>query len=387
MKVVHICLIFTNGLGYQENLLAKYHSQLGLDVEVLSSKWVYNSDGVLAYSDTGRSADTNGVRVTRLEIRKKRPYQYRFKRFVGFYEALEESRPDILFVHGCQFLDVDRIVKYLKSHPDVTVYLDNHADFSNSATNWLSKNLLHKMAWRWCAHQIEPYVEKFYGVLPARVDFLTDVYSLPREKCELLVMGADDELVERARRSGARARIRAQHGIGEDDFLVITGGKIDRWKTQTLLLMEAVQNISSDRLRLIVFGSIAPELADLVNRLTDGVRIQSIGWISSEDTYYYLEAADLAVFPGRHSVLWEQAAGQGVPMLVKDWPGTHHVDLGGNVRFLVQDSAAELQREIERLLEDPSAYQGMKAVAESRGMQAFSYREIAKRSIRLDGPR
>lgn len=384
MKVVHICSTFTGGLGYQENLLTKYHSKLGLDVEVISSKWVYNSDGVLVYSD--RPADPDGMKVTRLEIRKKRPYQYRFKRLVGFREALEAARPDILFVHGCQFLDVDQIVKYLKAHPGVTVYVDNHADFFNSAKNWLSKNVLHKIIWRRYAHCIAPYAEKFYGVLPARVDFLTDVYGLPEEKCELLVMGADDELVEGAKRSGARGRIRARHGIGKDDFLVITGGKIDCWKTQTLLLMEAVRQIRSERVRLIVFGSIAPELKEQVNRLADGVKVQYTGWIPAEDIYYYLEAADLAVFPSRHSVLWEQAAGQGIPMLVKDWPGMHHVDLGGNVRFLTRDSAAEMQREIERLSEDTSAYRAMKSVAESRGMQTFSYREIAKRSIRLSGP-
>lgn len=45
--------------------------------------------------------------------------------------------------------------------------------------------------------KIEPYVKKFYGVLPARVDFLIDVYNLPKEKCELLVMGADDDLVKK----------------------------------------------------------------------------------------------------------------------------------------------------------------------------------------------
>lgn len=361
--------------------MARYHKKQGLDVEVISSKWVYDSEGVLIYSDKNTSVDQNGIRVTRLEIRKEKTYQYRFKRFVGLGKALECAAPDILFVHGCQFLDIDQIVKYLKVHPNVTVYVDNHADFSNSATNWLSKNILHKMIWRRCAHQIEPYTKKFYGVLPARVDFLTDIYGLPKEKCELLVMGADDDLAEKARRSGAREHIRAKYGIEENDFLVITGGKIDRWKTQTLLLMEAVRQIRCDRLKLIVFGSIAPELMGPVNRLTDGVKTRYIGWIPAADSYNYLAAADLAAFPGRHSVLWEQAAGQGVPMLVKDWPGTHHVDLGGNVRFLSRDSTEEIRQEIESLLIDPSSYQAMRSIAESRGMQTFSYREIAKRSI------
>ena len=37
----------------------------------------------------------------------------------------------------------------------------------------------------------------------------------------------------------------------------------------------------------------------------------------SKDSYDYFEASDLVVFPGCHSVMWEQVTGQGKPMLVK----------------------------------------------------------------------
>ena len=68
-------------------------------------------------------------------------------------------------------------------------------------------------------------------------------------------------------------------------------------------------------------------------------------------------------------------------MLVKDWPGTHHVDIGGNVRFLTKDSVEEIQEEIERLLDKPDEYKKMKVAAVSSGMKAFSYREIATHCI------
>ena len=147
------------------------------------------------------------------------------------------------------------------------------------------------------------YTKKFYGVLPVRVDFLKDVYGLPADKCELLVMGADDELVEKAKTSGARERIREQYGIKEDDFLIMTAGKIDQWKTQTLLLMQAVQNIKKGHVRLIVFGSVTQELMEQVKALADGTKVQYIGWVLSKDSYDDFEAADLVVFPGRHSVM------------------------------------------------------------------------------------
>ena len=172
-----------------------------------------------------------------------------------------------------------------------------------------------------------------------------------------------------------------KYGIADDDFLVMTGGKIDKWKTQTLLLMNAVQNIDRKNLKLVVFGSVTQELEEKVKKLADGQKVQYIGWVQAKDSYDYFAAADLVVFPGRHSVFWEQVTGQGIPMLVKDWPGTHHVDLGGNVAFLKNDCVEEIQEKIEELLDNPDEYKKMKKVAMEKGMKVFSYRNIAERAL------
>ena len=388
MKVVHLCLgsFYPDNYSYQENMLPKFHKELGYDVEVISSTQSFDKHGKVCFlPNTGTYQNEYDIKVTRLPYKSDNKIWKKLKRYRGVYGALEKAVPDILFIHGGQFLDIDQVVKYLKKNTNVTVYVDNHADFSNSATNWVSKNVLHRVVWKHTEHEIEPFTKKFYGVLPVRVDFLKNVYGLPPEKCELLVMGADDELVEKAKESGARERIRREYGISENDFLIMTGGKIDQWKTQTLLLMQAVQNIEDKAVRLIVFGSVTQELMDRVKALADGRKVQYIGWVQSADSYNYFEAADLVIFPGRHSVMWEQVTGQGKPMIVKDWPGTHHVDLGGNVRFLTQDSAEEIKKEIEKLLNNPEEFKTMQSIALQKGMQVFSYREIAKRAIEMDG--
>ena len=80
-------------------------------------------------------------------------------------------------------------------------------------------------------------------------------------------------------------------------------------------------------------------------------------------------------------MFWEQVTGQGIPMLVKDWPGTHHVDLGGNVYFLEEDSVEESQNRIGYLLDNPERYREMKRIAMEKGMKTFSYRNIAERAL------
>ena len=384
MKIVHLCLacFFPDYYSYQENMLPKFHQLQGHAVEVIASLETFDKHGKPAlYEKASQYINENKIRVTRLEYAIPTKLYMVLKRYLGFETALNRSNPDVIFVHGCQFLDIDVVARYAKKHPATRIYVDNHADFSNSATNWLSKNLLHRIIWKRCAQIIEPYTLKFYGVLPARVDFLIDMYSIPKEKCELLVMGADDELVEAASKPSVRKDIRSKYNIAEDDFLVMTGGKIDAFKTQTLLLMEAVQRIDNPKLRLIVFGSVTEELMDRVKALADGVKVQYIGWIDAKDSYQYFAASDLVVFPGRHSVFWEQVAAQGIPMLVKDWEGTHHVDVGGNLDFLREDSVDEIEKKLLNLINHPDEYAQMKRIAMEKGRTEFLYSEIAKRSI------
>lgn len=384
MKIVHLCLasFYPDGYSYQENLLPKFHKKLGLDVEVIASTQSFDEDGKVCYlKKTGTYINEFGIKVTRLPYLFKGKICHKLRKYKGVFDSLQKAAPDIIFIHGVQFSDVPQVIKYKKENPQVIIYADNHADFTNSATNWLSKEILHKIIWRHYAQLLVPYVQKFYGVLPVRVDFLKDVYHIPSKKCELLVMGADDDLVMQAKRLNMRNYIRGKYGISENDFLIITGGKVDQWKTQTLLLMKAVLKLNNKRVKLIVFGSIIPELKKEFMKLVDNNKIYYAGWIQSSDTYNYFEAADLGIFPGRHSVLWEQATGEGIPLIVKDWPGTHHVDLGGNVRFLTSDSVEEIQKNIEFLLDHPEVYDSMKKVAQNKGMSYFSYKEIAKRSI------
>lgn len=385
MKILHICLgnYFIDGMSYQENMLTKAHKRMGLDVEIIASCQTYDENGDYAFDlKKGTYRNEDDIPVTRIAYKKKAGWCYKLRCFEGLSEALEASNPDFMFIHNVQFYDIRIVVDYLKRHPNIRVYADNHADYTNTGTNAISW-LINKIIWKRCAQLINPYITKFYGVLPVRVDFLRNEYHLPAEKCKLLVMGADDEAVKAAAMPQVKKAIRARYGIAEDDFLIVTGGKIDAFKTQTLLLMQAVLDIQNPNVKLMVFGSVTPELKERVQALADGVKVQYIGWVQAKDSYDYFAAADLAVFPGRHSVFWEQVVAQGIPMLVKDWPGTHHVDLGGNVKFLTKDSAEEIQEWIIRLSDRSEAYQRMKDVATDKGMYAFSYARIARDAIEI----
>lgn len=386
MKILHLCLgcFYVDNYSYQENMLPKYHKKIGHEVSIIASLLSFDESGKGCYLEKGGTyINEYGIKVTRLNN-----YRY-FKRISRFmrlykntYKTIEKENPDIIFIHGCQFWDIHKVVKYLKRNSRVKVYFDNHADFSNSATNWISKNIMHRIVWRYCAKTIEPFTRKIYGVLPARVDFLIDMYKMPSEKVEFLPMGADDEKVISFRSNYIKESICKKYQLTHHDFIIITGGKIDNSKRQILTLMKSVNELDNKNIKLIIFGTVIKELEDEFYRLLNSDRIKYIGWINSEETYEYFSIADLAIFPGRHSVLWEQAAGSGIPMIVKYWDGTTHIDLNGNVEYLYNDTKEEMKSKIEYIVNNEVHYKNMRRIAESKGMEEFSYLKIAQRSIK-----
>ena len=336
MKIVHICLCgaMTDGFNYQENIITKYQRQMGYEVTIIASQWIWGTNGKKVLSERTNYINDDNVKVIRLPI-KKGTVDNRLKVYPDLYNTVEAEKPDILFIHDCQFLDIRNLAKYAKRNsPKITVYVDNHVDYSNGAHGWLSRNILHKGLWKYCVKKIEPYTRKFYGVLPARVDFLKELYDLPAEKCELLVMGADDELVEKAVKPEVKKAVRNKYGISEEDFLVVTGGKINRNRPETLELMRAVIATKSSKVKMLIFGSVTEDLKCEFEKLTEDPRIVFAGWQNALSTYEIMAASNLIVFPGLHSVMWEQAVAIGIPCIFRDIEGFHHVDLGGNADFV-----------------------------------------------------
>lgn len=376
MKVVNICLAgaYNDGWGYQDNLLTKYQKINGNDVTIITTRFINekNSEKYLV-TESGSYINDLGIKVKRLNFSSILWMSKLFRKYDGLYESLCEENPDLIFIHCCQFVDIMEICKYVRNNPRVRVRVDNHADYTNSAKSLLAK-IAHYTVWRYCARRIDVYAEKFYGVMPSRCDFLIKYYGINKSKIELLVMGTDDEMVDISYNNFDETMKKINP---QNDFLVITGGKIDIHKKETINLMKAINQLN--HVKLIIFGSIVEELKDEFNsNLTE--KISYLGWINQQETYNYLAVSDLAIFPGRHSVLWEQAVGIGLPAIFKKWSGTTHVDLGGNCYLTENCSKEFFITEIKNLQNKGENYQKMKCKAIEKS-NFFSYKEIAKKSL------
>lgn len=385
MRVLHCCLaaFYIDNYGYQENILPRMHKLQGHEVLIVASTETYVDKVHLGYVAPNNYINEDGIPVHRIPYNSCLPHKIAIKLryYVGLYEEISRFKPDFIFLHDVQFLSIKDIVRYIKEHPEVKVNADCHSDFRNSARNLLSRYVLHGILYKHCVKQIMPYVGHFYGTLPARVDFLMDMYGTPDERTDLLVMGADDQYVQLAKELHKRDTIRKQYGIEDDVFLIVAGGKFDSWKRWILNVMDAVIAVSQEKkVKLLVFGSVmeGEGFKEEFDKRCDGQIVQYVGWIKGNESYNYFEASDLVIFAGLHSVLWEQAVGQGKPCIFKRLEGFTHIDLKGNCKFIQTSDVGEIATAIKECIND---YPAMLRVAQEKGLKVFSYSEIAKKAL------
>lgn len=378
MKVVNIslCAPYNEGWGYHENLLPKWQHKNGNQVTLITTRFSNkkNNDGLFIINKENYIND-DGVKVIRLDW-KFNIWAFRTLRiYKDLYKTLENEKPDFLFIHGCQFLDSFLVCKYLKNHKNVKAVADNHADQTNSAKSFFPI-ILHKTLWRITANIMNKYVDKFYGVLPIRCEFLHSFYKIPLNRIELLPMGLDDDLLIDLDKDANE--LKEKYNINGSNINIVCGGKFDHYKTEVLNLMEAVN--SSPSLKLYIFGSIGDEIKEKFEHLLSE-KIIYVGWLSQKESCALIKSCDIACLPGRHSVIWEQTVALGIPLIVRKWPGTtEHININDNCLFLEKGTIKEITNTLHNILSRETLNR-LKNNANNKKNAIFSYKNIAYKSI------
>ena len=376
MEIVHIMpsAPYNEGWGYQDNILPKYHALLGNNVTIITTD-LEQKDGKLIQVNTSEYKSKDGFKVIRKNIVRKLGIPY-----ISVYSELECIKPDYVFFHGLVSATIFEVTRYKKTvNPNLIIVQDNHLDYNigyNPGINF--KNNIRCFMYRIMFQINEKYIDKVYGVTPWRKQYAEQVFKVPYEKTDVLIMGADDQHLDFKNSKEIRNNIRKQYEIEDDEFLILSGGKIDK-KKKIEILMQACSNM--ENVKLLLFGTVSEECKNEFDRILEqSDNIIYIGWIESASYYNYCFASDLVFFPGQHSVLWEQACASKIPCVFSKWPGMDHVDIGGNCDFIEVVDEKSIIEEINSLL-FTEKYQMMKEVAQSSLTDVFLYSKIAEKSI------
>lgn len=380
MRIVHIApnSPYNDNWGYQENLLPRYQRKLGHEVTLLIPNLTHGEDG-LEETACSRYTLGDGVQVIRL---KRKNFGIHVisntASWLPVYPLLQELQPDLIFFHGLISLSIWDAVKYKRHHPGCVLVQDNHMDDNIGKQAHTLKERFFRSYYRLLNRYSVPYVDRIYGVTPWRKQYAETYFRIPHEKTDVLMLGADDDRIDFANRSRIRENIRKQYNIQPDDFLIVTGGKLDA-KKKTLVLMQACSAIQE--VKLLIFGKVDAAIQENFEcHLTRSQNIIFAGWIPSERVYDYFFAADLVFFPGQHSVLWEQACAAKVPCVFEAWEGMAHVNNGGNADFVTPVNVETVSGKIRELCRT-AKYERMKQTAQSEKTDVYRYSHIAVKSL------
>lgn len=365
MKIVFISIgayPYVSEWGYQDNELNKAAVKAGDSVTQISTSYVpgFLKNYIQKTPDFMSSVykDQYGVNIIRLNYKLPwlgRLINSRLRWYKDLYKILEAEKPDIIFVHDLNEWSLFDITRYLRNHPECKGCADLHATYENSCRNALSKWLQHRMFYRFIIQRNIEYFTKIFYLTKDALFFCETEYALqiPENKKEFLPIGGI--VSEPEMRKQIRETILKELGLDKDTILILHSGKLEREK-RTADLIEAVRQIKSSKIQLVIIGRIAESYEEeLLKKIKEDSRIHFLGWKTSDELRNYMMASDLYAQPGTESASLNNAICCGCPVMLSP----QEQNCGGYRSYLDEDkvffidTVQDMVNVIQNITENP----------------------------------
>ncbi len=365
---------YMQSMIYQENLLCKALAEDGHEVIVIAPNTLHRIYKKIEFDKALlETPDTMDGRV-RIIRRPIKMYTRYFYTIPALYKLLEDIKPDILFVHSNQQVPLLVATRYAKKHKNMTFYVDNHAEFCNTAQNYLSKEILHKVIYKAIIHHAYSRLDRIFYVSEEAKELLIDLYKLPATKMEFYPVGGN--IIDGEARAKNRLEKRRELNLADDDILICITGKLDAGK-KTLLALTAFSKVKSDKLKLVIIGTFSDDIKEAaLDAIGNDNRIQFIGWKKGDELLKYLCAADLYVQPGNESATLENAICCGVPVMVRR-SKNYEMLLNGNHWFI--DTMEDMIAVLHEICADASVLEAKSEASYKLAYEILDYRILARR--------
>lgn len=336
MRVLHCCLSnwYVDGWSYQENELISKHQQNGHEVLVLASTESPDEFGKLSYLNAGKYVGLEGSLVQRISYRRgPTKLMRKVRAYPGVYKILQDFKPDAILFHGACGYEVITVARYVRQNPGVIFYIDSHEDWNNSARTFLSREILHKLFYRFCLRRAWPIARKILAISTETMEFVHDTYGVPKSHIEFFPLGGT--ILSDADYIAARTRERTRLGVANSEIMFVQAGK----QTLAKKLLESLRAFAgATNAKLFIAGSIDPCIhAEAMGLIEANPNVTFLGWQSAAQVTDLLCAADVYLQPGTQSVTMQNSLCCRCVPIIADVP-SHQVYVNGN-GWLVSDQA------------------------------------------------
>ncbi len=377
MKIIHICLAssFTEGMSYQENLLAEENLKAGHEVTVITNCSLYENGTLIDTNPEDRYL-RNGIRLIRIKYKKiiGNFISRKVRKTPDLMPLLNTLKPDVIMFHGLASWELVNICKYKKRNPKVLLFGDSHADNNNSGSNIFSKYFLHKLFYRILIKNTQDCFDKLFYISLEAKDFLIKMYKIPEDNLEFLPLGG--KILSINTKLNYRKELNTKFSWTEKDIVLTHSGKMDH-KKKTLQLIKNFKKIDNLNLKLLLIGTFNEDIRVQIEELVNSdERIIYLGWKHSDDLIKYIAASDLYVQPGSQSATMQNALCVGTPVLIED-VRSHEPYKKGNA-FVIR-STNEMEKIFNEISKNKNVLKKMSNCAYEIAEDILDYKKLAER--------
>ena len=373
MIIVHVSISspFVDSWGYQENLLPKYLQMEGTKNYIIASANDLPAHLKSEIENKGTNYVHDGIVVRRIPT-KKISTSFAFTN--GLHKVLEEIKPDVIFHHNLNCTSMPICARYAK-RKGIPMVCDNHADTIN-----MTKHRL----WAWYYYRLligfsckihKKQIYKAYGVTHARCDFIHDYYGMDRNNIDFLPIGADVDLADTI---NSKAKLRQQYGFTDDEFIIVSGGKMGIGKG-TDNLIRAIEELHNEYpfISLVLFGMFEDD--ETASQANNSQVTTVYGWCDRVKTLQLLKLADVACWPIHHTTLIEDAVSVCTPLILRKTGTTEHL-IDGNGVWIENGTKEEIKHSILNLIIQKQQYNNLYPAC-VKMKDAISYHTVAKKLL------
>jgi len=366
---------YIDNAHYQENILPKLHKDQGHDVLIIASTDVFVKNNILGSTTPGTYLNENNIPVIRVPYAQfLHPFlEKKIRKYIGVYKLIEDFKPDIILFHGGAAYEIKTVARYKKKNPNVKMFIDSHEDLLNSAQNFLSKHVLHRLFYKPILLRNLKYFEEVLYISKDTHYFLNHFYNIPETKLKFFPLGGI--IPDRETKLKTATKIRKELSIEDNQLLCLHTGKLDKLK-RTEEILEGFHQSSSDLYKLVIIGSIDDDFKPILDQyLEKDSRIVFLGWKKAIELQDYLMACDLYLQLGSQSATMQLAVCSGAVTAV--YPHESYKFLMKTACFYI-NSANDITKLLNSINEDPAILEEKRVASRKVAEETLDYDKIAK---------
>jgi len=392
LKIVHVMNWYIPGLGYQENILPVEQKKLGHEVNIITSdRFPYyrgyeNHIGKIKGNRIMRTGcfSDNDVNIYRL------PCIFELKRhgetfLIGLKKHLMKLQPDIVHAHGT-FSPLTLLTIHYCKNIGIPIVIDDHSHEDNFFLHSLITNIYLKIVKKFYNIYIQN-ISFFLPVTYSSSDIIKSTLTIPKEKIEILHLGANTHIFKKSKKSKKEGR--TEIGIEDDEVLIISSGKFTESKDIHVLIKAFVSICRKySNVKLLLVGNGSKEYMRYLKELVDTFDIKDEvifhDFVVNIELPKFYNAADIGVWPGDHTITAIEAAATGLPVIIPLYNPAYLILFNNQSAIgFERGNINSLYEKISMLIEDTKKREKISTQALRIVEKELSWEIIAKKSLQI----